>query len=171
MAKGESKTYDPASVQERVFKFWQEKGYFHPTPDGRRVTGGFCIMIPLPNVTAALHLGHALNNTLQDILTRLKRMQGCNTLWMVGTDHAGIATQAMVEKTIFEQEKKSRHDLGREEMVRRIWEWKNKFGWPHHRAAQADGLLCDYQRERFHARRGLRQRRCGIRSSSSSRTG
>ncbi|HVP10969.1 MAG TPA: valine--tRNA ligase [Phycisphaerae bacterium] len=149
MAKGESKSYDPASVQERIFKFWQEKGYFHAMPDGRPRDKRFCIMIPLPNVTAALHLGHALNNTLQDILTRLKRMQGCNTLWMVGTDHAGIATQAMVEKTIFEQEKKSRHDLGREEMVRRIWEWKNKFGGRIIEQLKLMGCSCDYQRERF----------------------
>ena len=149
MAKGESKSYDPASVQERIFKFWQDKGYFHPTPDGRPRDKRFCIMIPLPNVTAALHLGHALNNTLQDILTRLKRMEGCNTLWMVGTDHAGIATQAMVEKTIFEQEKKSRHDLGREEMVRRIWEWKNKFGGRIIEQLKLMGCSCDYQRERF----------------------
>jgi len=149
MAKGESKSYDPASVQERIFKFWQDGGYFHPQPDGRPRDRRFCIMIPLPNVTAALHLGHALNNTLQDILTRYKRMQGCNTLWMLGTDHAGIATQAMVEKTIFEQEKKNRHDLGREEMVRRIWEWKNKFGGRIIEQLKLMGCSGDYQRERF----------------------
>jgi valyl-tRNA synthetase len=149
MAKGESKSYDPASVQEGIFKFWEAGGYFHPMPDGRPRDKRFCIMIPLPNVTAALHLGHALNNTLQDILTRYKRMQGCNTLWMLGTDHAGIATQAMVEKTIFEQEKKSRHDLGREEMVRRIWEWKNKFGGRIIEQLKLMGCSGDYQRERF----------------------
>lgn len=149
MAKGESKSYDPASVQERIFKFWQDGGYFHPQPDGRPREQRFCIMIPLPNVTAALHLGHALNNTLQDILTRYKRMQGCNTLWMLGTDHAGIATQAMVEKTIFEQEKKNRHDLGRDEMVRRIWEWKHKFGGRIIEQLKLMGCSGDYQRERF----------------------
>ncbi len=149
MAKGESKSYDPASVQERIFKFWEDGGYFHPQPDGRPRERRFCIMIPLPNVTAALHLGHALNNTLQDILTRYKRMQGCNTLWMLGTDHAGIATQAMVEKTIFEQEKKNRHDLGRDEMVRRIWEWKNKFGGRIIEQLKLMGCSGDYQRERF----------------------
>ena len=87
----------------------------------------FTIVIPPPNVTGALHLGHALNNTLQDILIRMKRMQGFNTLWMPGTDHAGIATQAVVERRLFEEEKKTRHDLGREGLVQRIWDWKDKY--------------------------------------------
>ena len=98
MAKSESKSYEPASVEKRIFAFWQERGDFRGKPDER--TERFCMVIPPPNVTGALHLGHALNNTLQDILIRRERMAGKNTFWVVGTDHAGIATQATVEKTI-----------------------------------------------------------------------
>ena len=97
-------------------------------------------MIPPPNVTGALHLGHALNNTLQDILIRMKRMQGFNTLWMPGTDHAGIATQAVVERRLFEEEKKTRHELGREGLVKRIWDWKDKYEARILGQLQADGL-------------------------------
>ena len=149
MAKTGSKSYDPASTEKRIWTFWEKGGYFHPTPDERPRDKRYCIMIPLPNVTAALHLGHALNNTLQDILTRLKRMQGCNTLWMMGTDHAGIATQATVEKAIFEQEGKNRHDLGRDELVRRIWDWKHKFGGRIIEQLKLMGCSGDYERERF----------------------
>ncbi|MBN2559565.1 MAG: valine--tRNA ligase [Phycisphaerae bacterium] len=149
MSKTGSKSYDPASTEKRIWEFWEKGGYFHPTPDERGRDKRFCIMIPLPNVTAALHLGHALNNTLQDILTRLKRMQGCNTLWMMGTDHAGIATQATVEKAIFEREGKNRHDLGREELVRRIWDWKHRFGGRIIEQLKLMGCSGDYKRERF----------------------
>ncbi|MFH1419003.1 MAG: valine--tRNA ligase [Planctomycetota bacterium] len=149
MAKAASKSYDPAATEKRVWDFWIEGGYFHPTPDDRPRDKRYCIMIPLPNVTAALHLGHALNNTLQDILTRLKRMQGCNTLWMLGTDHAGIATQATVEKAILKNEGKNRHDLGRDEMVRRIWDWKHKFGGRIIEQLKIMGCSGDYERERF----------------------
>lgn len=147
MAKSESKTYDPASVEKRIFEFWQQGGYFRAEPDERQ--DRFCVVIPPPNVTGALHLGHALNNTLQDILVRRERMRGKNTFWLVGTDHAGIATQATVEKTIREQEGKSRHDLGREELVRRIWEWKEKFGGRIVEQLKLMGCSCDYSRERF----------------------
>ncbi len=149
MAKTGSKSYDPASTEKRIWEFWEKGGYFHPEPDDRPRDKRFCIMIPLPNVTAALHLGHALNNTLQDILTRMKRMQGCNTLWMMGTDHAGIATQATVEKAILKNEGKNRHDLGREEMVRRIWDWKEKFGGRIIEQLKLMGCSGDYERERF----------------------
>ena len=111
------------------------------TPTRRAAKPPYTIVIPPPNVTGALHLGHALNNTLQDILIRWRRMQGYNTLWMPGTDHAGIATQAVVERRLFEEEKKTRHDLGREELVERIWQWKDQYESPHPRPAQADGLL------------------------------
>ncbi|MCH8964272.1 MAG: class I tRNA ligase family protein, partial [Planctomycetes bacterium] len=99
-----SKTYDPRQVETQVSKLWEQGGYFHAEPDDRPPEKRFCIVIPPPNVTGALHLGHALNGTLQDILVRWHRMMGHNTLWMPGTDHAGIATQAVVEKRLKEEE-------------------------------------------------------------------
>ncbi|HUN81973.1 MAG TPA: class I tRNA ligase family protein, partial [Phycisphaerae bacterium] len=149
MPPSESKSYEPASVEKRIFAMWEAGGYFHPQPDERPPEKRFCMVIPPPNVTGALHLGHALNNTLQDILVRQKRMAGFNTLWVVGTDHAGIATQATVEKTIRQNEGKSRHDLGREELVRRIWEWKEKYGSRIVEQLKLMGCSCDYARERF----------------------
>ena len=107
--------YDHAAAQEKWYPFWESHGYFHADPDDPREP--YVIVIPPPNVTGALHVGHALNNTLQDILIRWKRMQGFNALWMPGTDHAGIATQAVVERLVMQQEKKTRHDLGRDELV------------------------------------------------------
>src|SRR6187551_1147059 len=125
--------FDFAAAQSRIYGEWESRGFFHAEPPGEgeapaepQSKGPYCIVIPPPNVTGALHLGHALNNTLQDIQIRMHRMQGFNTLWMPGTDHAGIATQAVVEKRIREEEGKTRHDLGRDELVRRIWEWKDK---------------------------------------------
>ena len=100
-------------------------------------------------MTGALHLGHALNNTLQDILIRMKRMQGFNTLWMPGTDHAGIATQAVVERRLFEEEKKTRHDLGREGLVERIWEWKDQYEARILGQLKQMGCSCDWERTRF----------------------
>src|SRR5690606_10310521 len=109
------KQYDHAAAQRRWYPYWEEQGYFHSEPDPARKP--YSIVIPPPNVTGALHLGHALNNTLQDVLIRMKRMQGYNALWMPGTDHAGIATQAVVERRLLQEEGKSRHDLGREALV------------------------------------------------------
>src|ERR1700730_5985982 len=140
------KQFDPQEAQKKWLHFWDERGYFHSKPDSRQP---FTIVIPPPNVTGALHMGHALNNTLQDVLIRWRRMQGFNALWMPGTDHAGIATQAVVERLIFSQEKKTRHDLGRDELVSRIWAWKDKYEnrilgqLPQLRAS------CDWQRTRF----------------------
>ncbi|MBI5762345.1 MAG: valine--tRNA ligase [Planctomycetes bacterium] len=129
---------------------WESRKAFEAGPqDGRDRKDPFCMVIPPPNVTGALHLGHALNNTLQDILIRHKRMAGFNTFWLVGTDHAGIATQAVVEKTIRQSEGKSRHDLGREELVKRIWEWKEKFGGRIVEQLKLMGCSCDYSKERF----------------------
>src|SRR5271166_6931344 len=119
------KQYDPKEAQQRWLQFWENQGYHHSRPDQARKP--FTIVIPPPNVTGALHMGHALNNTLQDVLIRWRRMQGYNALYMPGTDHAGIATQAVVERLIYQQEKKTRHDLGRENLVGRIWEWKAKY--------------------------------------------
>ncbi|MFQ5412806.1 MAG: class I tRNA ligase family protein, partial [Phycisphaerae bacterium] len=147
MAKSPSKSYDPASVEARIFQSWEEQGAF--SPEVGKVGPRFCMVIPPPNVTGALHLGHALNNTLQDILIRRNRMAGKNTFWLVGTDHAGIATQATVEKTLREQEGKSRDDLGREELVRRIWDWKERFGGRIVEQLKLMGCSCDYSRERF----------------------
>ena len=116
--------FDFKSAQPRLYEMWEDAGYFHTEPDDREP---FTIVIPPPNVTGALHLGHALNNTLQDVVIRFKRMQGYNTLWMPGTDHAGIATQAVVERRLKEEENKTRHDLGREKLVARIWAWKEQY--------------------------------------------
>src|ERR1700747_778395 len=139
--------YDPREAQQRWLQFWNEHGYFHSRPDPARQP--FCIVIPPPNVTGALHMGHALNNTLQDVLIRWRRMQGFNALWMPGTDHAGIATQAVVERRIRDEEKKTRHDLGREELVRRIWEWKDQYEKRILGQLRELGCSYDWSRTRF----------------------
>jgi valyl-tRNA synthetase len=141
------KTYEHAPAQERWTPHWLAKKYFHTEPDER--TERFTIVIPPPNVTGALHLGHALNNTLQDILIRMRRMQGYNTLWMPGTDHAGIATQAVVEKRLLEEEKLTRHELGREKLVERIWQWKDTYEKRILEQLQQMGCSCDWDRTRF----------------------
>ncbi len=150
MPPTESKSYDPASIEKQIFALWNERKAFEAGPqDGRVRKNPFCMVIPPPNVTGALHLGHALNNTLQDILVRHKRMAGFNTFWLVGTDHAGIATQAVVEKKIREEEKLNRHQIGREKLVKRIWEWKEKFGGRIVEQLKLMGCSCDYSKERF----------------------
>jgi valyl-tRNA synthetase len=139
--------YDHAAAQAKWYPFWEERGYFHAEPDDARPA--YTIVIPPPNVTGALHLGHALNNTLQDILIRMKRMQGFNTLWMPGTDHAGIATQAVVERRLFEEEKKTRHDLGREGLIQRIWDWKDQYEARILSQLKQLGCSCDWARTQF----------------------
>jgi valyl-tRNA synthetase len=139
--------YDHAAAQAKWYPYWESQGYFHAEADDPRPP--YCVVIPPPNVTGALHLGHALNNTLQDILCRMKRMQGYNVLWMPGTDHAGIATQAVVERRLFEEEKLTRHDLGREKLVERIWEWKNQYEQRILSQLKQLGASCDWQRLRF----------------------
>ena len=141
------KQYDHGAAQEKWYPFWEKQGYFHAEAEDPRPP--FTIVIPPPNVTGALHLGHALNNTLQDILCRMKRMQGFNVLWMPGTDHAGIATQAVVERRLLEEEGKSRHDLGREGLVDRIWEWKAQYEKRIIGQLKQLGASCDWQRTRF----------------------
>jgi valyl-tRNA synthetase len=141
------KQYDPQEAQQRWLAFWEERGYHHSRPDPERQP--YTIVIPPPNVTGALHMGHALNNTLQDVLIRWRRMQGYNAEWMPGTDHAGIATQAVVEKLIWSQEKKTRRDLGREELVRRIWEWKETYEKRILGQLRQLGCSCDWPRTRF----------------------
>ncbi len=141
------KQYDHAGAQARWYPFWEKKGLFHSEPNaGRRP---YTIVIPPPNVTGALHLGHALNNTLQDILIRQKRMQGFETLWMPGTDHAGIATQAVVERRLLTEENQTRHELGREGLVKRIWAWKDEYETRILNQLKEMGCSCDWARTRF----------------------
>jgi valyl-tRNA synthetase len=141
------KHYDHTAAQQRCRLLWDAGRYWHAGPEpGREV---FSIVIPPPNVTGALHLGHALNNTLQDILVRTRRMQGFLTLWMPGTDHAGIATQAVVERRLLEEEKVSRHDLGREKLVARIWAWKEQYEKRILGQLRDLGASCDWDRTRF----------------------
>ena len=139
-------------------RWWEQQGLL-PCRARSRPRSRSRIVIPPPNVTGALHLGHALNNTLQDILIRMKRMQGFNTLWMPGTDHAGIATQAVVERRLKEEENLTRHDLGREKLVERIWEWKDEYESPHPRPAEADGLQLRLAADAVHAGRRSAPRR------------
>jgi valyl-tRNA synthetase len=145
--------FEFAEAQARLYKEWESRGFFHAEPpkagEPDKTKGPYCIVIPPPNVTGALHLGHALNNTLQDIQIRLHRMQGYNTLWMPGTDHAGIATQAVVERRLREEEGKTRHDLGREKLVERIWEWKEQYEARILSQLKEMGCSCDWQRTRF----------------------
>jgi valyl-tRNA synthetase len=142
-----AKQYDHRAAQARCQEIWDTARAWHAEPEaGRKV---FSIVIPPPNVTGALHLGHALNNTLQDILVRSKRMQGYLTLWMPGTDHAGIATQAVVERRLLEEEKLSRHDLGREALVQRIWAWKEQYEKRILGQLRDLGVSCDWDRVRF----------------------
>jgi len=142
-----SKTYDPAAVEAAAYQTWLDEKAFHADP----AAGGtpYTIVIPPPNVTGALHLGHAIDGTLQDILIRRKRMQGFNTLWMPGIDHAGIATQAVVEKELKEKENKNRHDIGREALVQRIWQWKEQYGNRIIEQLKRLGASCDWDRTRF----------------------
>ncbi len=147
MASELPKQYDPREAQKRWLDFWEERGYFHSRPDPAREP--FTIVIPPPNVTGALHMGHALNNTLQDVLIRWRRAQGYNALWMPGTDHAGIATQAVVERRVRETEGKTRRDLGRDELVRRIWQWKDQYEDRILTQLKQMGCSCDWARTRF----------------------
>jgi valyl-tRNA synthetase len=139
--------YDPSEIEARIFSEWMEAGYFHPSAEGAPEEN-FSVAIPPPNVTGALHMGHALNGSMQDALVRMNRMRGRNSLWILGTDHAGIATQSVVEKML-RSEGVSRHDLGREEFVRRVWEWKQEYGSRIVEQYKRLGASCDYERERF----------------------
>ena len=146
------KSYDPHQVEEKWYRFWEERGYFRADENSDRET--YSIVIPPPNVTGVLHIGHALNNTLQDILIRFKKMDGFNVLWMPGTDHAGIATQNVVEKQLLE-EGLDRHSLGREKFIERVWEWKEKSGGTIIGQLKKLGASCDWSRERFTMDEGL----------------
>ncbi|HEY3325419.1 MAG TPA: valine--tRNA ligase [Planctomycetota bacterium] len=145
--------YDPKSFEDRIYASWEGAGVFHsePNPGAKPYT----VMIPPPNVTGVLHIGHALNNTLQDILVRWRRMQGMETLWLPGTDHAGIATQNVVEKQISKAEKKNRYQIGRAELIKRIWAWKEQSGGTILKQLRKLGASCDWQRTRFTMDAGL----------------
>lgn len=147
MKKELEKTYSPSSFEDKWYAFWEEHGYFKPSED--RSAEPFNIVIPPPNVTGQLHMGHALNNTLQDILIRTKRMQGYNTMWIPGTDHAGIATQIKVEQMLREEKGLSRHDIGRDEFLKLVWAWKEKYGDRIIRQLKKMGSSCDWSRECF----------------------
>src|ERR1044071_8277005 len=148
-----SKAYEPSAVEPLAYQTWLDEGCFTANPAGEGKP--YCIVIPPPNVTGALHLGHAINNTLQDILTRVHRMRGLNTLWVPGIDHAGIATQAVVEKQLKEKENKTRHDLGREALVERIWQWKAQYGDRIIEQLKRLGASADWSRTRFTLDDGL----------------
>ncbi len=142
-----AKAYEPQSVEEKWYSWWLEQGCFHADPASPKP--GYSIVIPPPNVTGVLTLGHVLNNTIQDILARRARMTGHEVLWLPGTDHAGIATQTVVERKLRKEEKKTRHDLGREAFLERVWEWKEKHGGIIINQLKKLGCSCDWERERF----------------------
>jgi len=141
------KVYSPSDFEDRIYQNWCDKGYF--TPDVNNPAPAFSIVIPPPNVTGQLHMGHALDETLQDILVRYKRMQGFNTLWVPGTDHAGIATQIKVEEQLRVNEGLTRYDLGREKFLERVWDWKHQYGNRIISQLKKLGASCDWSRERF----------------------
>ncbi|QSQ92887.1 valine--tRNA ligase [Acinetobacter indicus] len=143
-------TYDPTEIEKKWYQTWEERGYFKPSEKGE----SFCIMIPPPNVTGSLHMGHGFNNAIMDALTRYNRMSGKNTLWQPGTDHAGIATQMVVERQLGAQGI-SRHDLGREKFIEKVWEWKEQSGGNITRQIRRLGSSVDWSRERFTMDEGL----------------
>ena len=142
-----AKQYDPSQVEDRIYQFWLDGGYFHTKADPDKKP--YTIVMPPPNVTGQLHMGHALDSTLQDILTRYKRMEGYSALWLPGTDHAGIATQIKVEEELRVKEGKTRYDLGREKFLERVWAWKEKYGSRIVEQQRKLGVSCDWSRSRF----------------------
>ncbi|MEL6691052.1 MAG: class I tRNA ligase family protein, partial [Pseudomonadota bacterium] len=144
------KTFDASEAETRLYTAWEEAGCFTA---GKHVSNGevssYCVMIPPPNVTGVLHMGHAFNNTLQDILTRWHRMRGFHTLWQPGTDHAGIATQMVVERELAKAGNAGRKELGREKFLAKVWEWKEKSGGTIKGQLQRLGASCDWSREAF----------------------
>ncbi|WP_417358883.1 valine--tRNA ligase [Gallaecimonas pentaromativorans] len=147
------KTYNPSAIEEALYQAWEEKGYFKPS--GAAGADSYCIMIPPPNVTGSLHMGHAFQQTIMDALTRYQRMQGKNTLWQVGTDHAGIATQMVVERKLAAEGAPDRHALGRDKFIDKIWQWKEESGGTITRQMRRLGNSVDWERERFTMDEGL----------------
>ncbi len=144
------KSYQPQEIEKRVYERWEERGYFAPQGDGEP----YCIMIPPPNVTGTLHMGHAFQDTIMDALTRYKRMMGCRSLWQPGMDHAGIATQMVVER-LLNSEGTSRRELGREKFVARVWDWKEHSGGQIEQQLRRMGASVDWSRDRFTMDEGL----------------
>ncbi|PRX28923.1 valyl-tRNA synthetase [Orenia metallireducens] len=145
--KNLSTTYDPSQVEEKWYEYWNSQGYFHAEPNAEKES--FTIMMPPPNVTGQLHIGHALDMTFQDILTRWKRMQGYEALWVPGTDHASIATEVKVVKKMKEEEGLNKEDVGRDGFLERAWKWKEEYGGRITKQLKKLGVSCDWQRERF----------------------
>ena len=143
-----SGAYNPKKTESETYKKWEESGYFNPDNLPENKGENYIAYMPLPNVTGTLHMGHALNNTFQDILIRFYRMRGRKTLWFPGTDHAGIATQFVVEKQL-KKEGTSRFALGREKFVEKVWEWKNQYGNIIYDQLKKLGISCDWSRVRF----------------------
>ena len=148
-----NKPYNPKDHEDRIYKIWEDSGFFAPEAhqsgaDNTNNDKSFCMVIPPPNITGSLHMGHALNATIQDILIRYHRMNGYKTLWLPGTDHAGIATQYVVEKEL-KKEGKTRFDLGREKFLERVWEWREKYGNTILDQLKKLGASCDWSRARF----------------------
>jgi valyl-tRNA synthetase len=152
MAEILDKVYDPQRIETKWYEYWEAQGLFTARADGAKPP--YCIVIPPPNITGSLHMGHALNNTLQDILIRYKRMAGFDTLWMPGTDHAGIATQNVVERMLA-QEGTDRHRIGREAFIKLVWQWKEESGGAIIKQLKRLGCSCDWSRERFTMDKGL----------------
>ncbi|CAI1697242.1 Valine--tRNA ligase [Serratia proteamaculans] len=145
--------YDPKEIEQKLYDHWENQGYFKPNGDTSQES--FCIMIPPPNVTGSLHMGHAFQQTIMDTMIRYQRMQGKNTLWQAGTDHAGIATQMVVERKIAAEENKTRHDYGRDAFIDKIWQWKAESGGTITRQMRRLGNSVDWERERFTMDEGL----------------
>ena len=152
-ANGMAKAYDPTQVETRWYREWEDRGYFHGNSDSNKAP--YTIVIPPPNVTGVLTLGHVLNNTLQDILVRWEKMRGKEICWVPGTDHAGIATQSKVEAYLRDAECVTRYDLGRDEFLERVWQWKKKYGGTIIKQLRSLGVACDWRRERFTLDEGL----------------
>src|ERR1700761_5026315 len=149
------KNYQPADIEARMSRLWEEAGAFRAGRPERRDAEPFTIVIPPPNVTGSLHMGHALNNTLQDILCRFERMRGRDVLWQPGTDHAGIATQMVVERQLMERQQPGRRDMGRAKFLERVWQWKAESGGVIVNQLKRLGASCDWSRERFTMDEGL----------------
>ena len=149
------KNYQPADIESRMSRIWEESGAFKAGRPERKDAAPFTIVIPPPNVTGSLHMGHALNNTLQDILCRFERMRGRDVLWQPGTDHAGIATQMVVERQLMERQEPGRRDMGRAKFLERVWQWKAESGDTIVNQLKRLGASCDWSRERFTMDEGL----------------
>src|SRR5690242_16412228 len=143
------KTYQPQRIEGDICRAWEQAGAFASGRPDRAAAKPFAIVIPPPNVTGSLHMGHALNNTLQDVLVRFERMRGRDVLWQPGTDHAGIATQMVVERLLQQENKTDRRTMGREAFVKRVWAWKEESGGTISRQLRRLGASCDWSRERF----------------------